>query len=117
MKQCKEDKHKARGGKYCIGTGEGGIKMTNRMGTGIAQSLRTGRSGDRIPVGGELFRTRPHRPWGPPSLLYNGQQLSFPEVKRTLRDVDHPPPSSAAVKERVELYLYSPSGLSWPVTG
>jgi hypothetical protein len=25
------------------------------------------------------------------------------------------PSSSAEVKERVELYLYSPSGLSWPV--
>ena len=29
-------------------------------------------------------------------------------VKRPGSDVDHPPPSSAAVKERVELYLYSP---------
>jgi hypothetical protein len=28
-----------------------------------------------------------------------------------------PPPSSAEVKERVELYLYSPSGPSWPVLG
>jgi hypothetical protein len=28
---------------------------------------------------------------------------------------DHPPPSSAKVKERVELYLYSPSGPLWPV--
>jgi len=27
------------------------------------------------------------------------------------------PPSSAEVKERVELYLYSPSGPSWPVLG
>jgi hypothetical protein len=26
-------------------------------------------------------------------------------------------PSSAEVKERVELYLYTPSGLSWPVLG
>jgi len=25
-----------------------------------------------IPVGGESFRTRPDRPWGPLSLLYNG---------------------------------------------
>ena len=29
----------------------------------------------------------------------------------------HPPPSSAEVKERVELYFYSPSGPSWPVLG
>jgi hypothetical protein len=28
-----------------------------------------------------------------------------------------PTPSSAEVKERVELHLYSPSGLSWPVLG
>jgi hypothetical protein len=27
------------------------------------------------------------------------------------------PPSTARVKERVELYLYSPSGPSWPVLG
>jgi hypothetical protein len=31
--------------------------------------------------------------------------------KRPGRDVDHPPPSSAEVKKRVELYLYSPLGL------
>ena len=32
---------------------------------------------------------------------------SFPGIKRPGRGVDHPPPSSAEVKERVELYLYS----------
>jgi hypothetical protein len=42
---------------------------------------------------------------------------SFPGVKRPERDVDHPHPSIAEVKERVELYLYSPSGPSWPVPG
>jgi len=31
--------------------------------------------------------------------------------------VDHPPPSSAEVKERVELNLYSPFGPLWPVLG
>jgi len=36
---------------------------------------------------------------------------SFPGVKWPGRGVDHPPPSSAEVKERVELYLYSPLGL------
>ena len=35
---------------------------------------------------------------------------SFPEVKQPGRGVDHPPLSSVEVKERVELYLYSPSG-------
>ena len=42
---------------------------------------------------------------------------SFPGVKRPARDVDHPPPSSAEVEGRVELYIYSPSGPSWPVLG
>jgi len=32
------------------------------------------------------------------------------------RGVDCPTPPSAEVKERVELYIYSPSGPSWPVT-
>jgi len=65
--------------------------------------------------GGEIFRTRPDRPWGPPSPSYTMGTGSFPVVKRPGRGVDHPPPSSAEVIERVELYLYSPSGLSWPV--
>jgi len=36
---------------------------------------------------------------------------SFPEVKRLGRSVDHSPPSSAEVKERVELYSTPPLGL------
>jgi hypothetical protein len=36
----------------------------------------------------------------------------LPTVKRRGRGVDHPAPSSAGVKESVELYVYSPSGLS-----
>ena len=44
---------------------------------GIATRYGAGRSGDRIPVGGEIFRTLPDRPWGPPSLLYNGYRV-FP---------------------------------------
>jgi hypothetical protein len=42
---------------------------------------------------------------------------SLPGVKRPGRGVDYPPSSNADVKERVELYLYSPSGSSWPVLG
>ena len=45
---------------------------------------------------GEIFR-RPDRPWGPPSLLYNGYRF-FPAGKmRPERDVDPSPPSSAEV--------------------
>jgi len=40
---------------------------------------------------------------------------SYHRVKRPVRGVDHPRTSSAKVKGRVELYLYSTSGLSWPV--
>jgi hypothetical protein len=50
-------------------------------------------------------RSFPHRPWGPPSLLYNGYWASFPGVKRPGCSVNHPPPYSAEVKERVELNL------------
>ena len=42
---------------------------------------------------------------------------SFPGAKRPGRGADHPPTSGAKVKERVELYFYSPSGPSWPVLG
>jgi hypothetical protein len=49
--------------------------------------------------------------WGPPSLLYNVYQVSFPGVKRLGRGIDHPPPLSVEVKERVELYIYSLCGL------
>jgi hypothetical protein len=42
---------------------------------------------------------------------------SFPGVRRPGRGVDHAPPSSAEVKERVQLYLYFSSGPSWPVLG
>ena len=41
----------------------------------------------------------------------------FSGVKRPGRGVDHPPHSSAENKEKVELCLYSPSGLLWPILG
>jgi len=66
---------------------------------------------------GEIFLTRPDRPWGPPSILYKRYRVSLPGVRRPGRGVDHPLTSSAEVKERVELYLYSTSGPSWPVQG
>ena len=44
---------------------------------------------------------------------YTMGTASFPGVKRPGRGVDHPPSSSAGVKERVDLYLCSSSGTSW----
>jgi hypothetical protein len=81
------------------------------------KSIRAEPSGDRIPVGGKIFHTRPDRPWGPSSLLYNGHRVSFPGVRWPGRGVNHPPPSSAEDEERVELYLYTSSRSSWPVLG
>ena len=82
-----------------------------------SDSLRAGRSGYRIPVAGEIIRNRPDRPWGQLNLLYNGYRVSYLGVKRPGRGVYHQPPSSAEVKERLELNLYSPFGPSWSVLG
>ena len=49
--------------------------------------------------------------------FYTMDTGSFLGVKRPKRGVDHPSPYSAEVKERVEVYLYSPSGPSWPILG
>ena len=96
---------------YYICLAKGGPRLLSQY----SNSPRAGQSGDRIPVGGEIFRTRPDWPWGPPSLLYNGYRVSFPGVDLLGRGVNHPPSFCAEVEERVELYLYSPSGSSWPV--
>jgi hypothetical protein len=66
--------------------------------------------------GGRFFAAVQTGPGAHPASCTMGTG-SFPGVKRPGRGVDHPPPSSAEVKERVELYLYSPSGRSWPVLG
>ena len=80
--------------------------------------LRAGRSGDRIPEGGGRdfpHRFRPSRgPTQPPIQWVPG--LSRGYCGRGVALTTHPP-SSAEVKERVELYLYSTSGPSWPVLG
>jgi len=40
----------------------------------------------------------------------------FSGLKQSGRGFVHTPLSKAEVKERVEIYLYAPYGLSWPVT-
>jgi hypothetical protein len=82
----------------------------------VDMRLATGRTvRGSIQGGCETFRTRPRRPWGPLSLLYNWYRVSFLGGKRPGRGVKHPPASSVEVKERVELQIYSLSGCSWPV--
>jgi len=73
--------------------------------------LRAGRSGNRIPVGARFFAPVRNGPEAHPASDTLGTG-SFPRVKRQGRGVDHPPPPSAEVNERVELYIYSPSGPS-----
>jgi hypothetical protein len=51
------------------------------------------------PVGGEISRTHPDRPWSPPSLLTMGAG-SFLGLKRPGRGVDHTLPSSTDVKRK-----------------
>jgi len=73
-------------------------------------------SGDRIPVGARFSAPIQTSP-GPHLSSCTVGTGSFPGVKRPGRVVDHPPPYSAEIKERIELYVYSTSGPSWPVTG
>ena len=77
-----------------------------------SNSLQAVWYGDWIALWSQNLRTRPDWPWVPPHLLYNEYQLPFPGLKRMGCDIHHPPYSSAEVKEIVELYLYSPLGLS-----
>jgi hypothetical protein len=79
-------------------------------------SLRARQSGDRIPLGARFSAPVQNGPGVQPT-SYTMGNVSFPEVKRPGRSIDQPPPSSAEVKERVELYLYYISGPSWFVLG
>ena len=61
------------------------------------------------PGGGEIFRTCPDRPWGPPSLLYNGYRVFPGGKKRPGSDADPSPPSSAVVALWAVRPVQSPS--------
>jgi hypothetical protein len=74
-------------------------------GTGIESRL--------IPVEGRFSAPVQTVPRAHPA-SYTMGTWSFPVVNWPGRSVDYPP-SSAEVKEKVELYLNFPSGLSWPV--
>jgi hypothetical protein len=70
----------------------------------------------QLPVGTRFYAPVQTSPGAHPASCTMGTR-SFPGVKRPGHGIDHPPPSSAEVKERVELYLNSPSGPSWPILG
>ena len=66
---------------------------------------------------GARFSAPVHTALGAHAASYTMGMGSFPGVKRPGRGADHPPPSSAEVEGRVELYICSPSGRSWPLLG
>jgi hypothetical protein len=94
--------HVSRGVWYAVG-----VNNTD-MCSGVVRGWRPG--------GGDIFCTL-HTGCEAHPASYTLATGSFPGVKRPGRGVDHPPPSSAEVTERVELYLYSPTGLMCPVLG
>jgi hypothetical protein len=79
-----------------------------------SNSLRAEQSEDRIPAGTRL--SHPPRPTLWPIQRPTQRVPVISRWGRQRSGVDHPPVTSAAVKERVELYIYSPSGPSRPVS-
>jgi len=59
------------------------------------------------------IQTRP----GAHSASYTVGTGSFPGAKQPGHGINHPSPSSTEVKERADLYLYSPCRPSWLVLG
>jgi hypothetical protein len=83
---------------------------------GIATCYGLNRQGSNPGVCQDL--PHPSRPaLGPTHPPVQGYRVPFPGVKRLRRGINHSPPSSAEVKERVERYLNYPSVDSWQVTG
>jgi len=66
---------------------------------------------------GARFSAPVHTSPGAHPASYTMGSGSVPGVKRLGFGIDHPPPYSADFKEKVDLYLSSPSGPSWPVIG
>jgi hypothetical protein len=64
-----------------------------------SDSLRAGRFGNRIPFGGEIFRTRPNQPCGLTRHFTTGFE-SFPGIKRPERGVNHPPHLELRLKKK-----------------
>jgi hypothetical protein len=86
-------------------------------GSSVSLATRYGLEGSGIESRwGRDFPHLPDRASSPHSLLCNGCRV-FPGGKAAGAWLWPLTPSSDEVKERVELYLYSPSGPSWVVLG
>jgi hypothetical protein len=75
----------------CYGSRDSVVGITTSYG------MTDRRVGVRVPVGSRIFTSlrRPDRLWGPPSLSNGYRGL----VKRSGREFDHLPPTSAEVKK------------------
>ena len=83
---------------------------------GYCDSLWAGRSGDRNQVEAKFFVPVQDGPGARPAFCTMCTIL-YTKLKWQGRGVNRSTPSSAKVIERVEPYLYSPSGPSWPILG
>ena len=81
-----------------------------------SDSLQSGWPGDQISVGAR-FSAPVHTSSEAHPASHAVGTGSFLGVKWLWHGIDHPPPSSAEIKESIVLYLHSPSGPSWPVLG
>jgi len=101
----------------CLGTqlpdARNHLKSSMGRDTAAGIATRYGLDGPGIEsrLGGYTFRTNPDRPWGPPSLLYNGYRV-FPGGKAAGAWRWPLTPSSARVKES---YTSTLPGPSWSV--
>ena len=75
----------------------------------LTDLLRAERSGDRISVGARFSASVQTDPGACPASYTMVTGSLSRGVKWLRRAVDHAPSFSAEIKERVELYLYSPS--------
>ena len=94
--------------------------MADRMGQGSSIGIATRYVLDGPGIEsrqGARFSAPVHNGPGAHPASYKMGNCSLPGVKLPGRGIVHLPLSSADVKERIELYLYSTSEPSWPVIG
>jgi hypothetical protein len=77
-------------------------------GSSVGIATDYGLDGPGIDSGGdEIFCACPDRPWGPPSLLYNGYRVLPGGRKQPGLDAEPSPLLVPWSKIRIELYFYS----------
>ena len=81
-----------------------------------SDSLHSGHSGEQILVGVRFSAPVQTGPGAYPASYTRGTG-PFTGVNWPLGGVDQQPPSNTEVKEKVDLYIYSPCRPSWPLLG